>query len=76
MTSGQRKSVSFFLIVALLFLIIGIWGTIRLSRQPGIDLKFERSKAGLLVREVVRGGKTQKAGLTPGDLLLEIISNT
>ena len=62
MTTGQRKSVWFFLIVALLFLIVGFWGTIRLTKQPGVDLKFEQSKAGLRVREVVQGGKAQKAG--------------
>lgn len=75
MTTGHKKSISFFLIVALLFLVIGIWGTVRLSRQPGVDLTLERSKTGLLVREVVQGSKAQKAGMSAGDLLLEIDGN-
>jgi two-component system NtrC family sensor kinase len=72
MDSKEKKSVRFLVAVAVVFLVIGIWGTIRLSRQPGIDATFEQSDRGLQVREVARGGEARKAGLASGDLLLEI----
>jgi signal transduction histidine kinase len=72
MNPSDKKSVRFLVFVAVLFLVIGIWGTIRLTRQPGIDATFEQSEGGLQVKETARGGKAQKAGLAPGDLLLEM----
>ncbi len=63
------------LFVAIVFLVIGIWGTIRLSQQPEIDVPFERSEEGLRVGEVVEGSKAQQAGLNAGDVLLRIDDN-
>jgi signal transduction histidine kinase len=72
MDSKERKSIRVLVAVGILFLVIGIWGTIRLSRQPGIDATFEQADGGLRVREVAGNGKAQGAGLASGDVLLEI----
>lgn len=70
-----RKSVPFLLSVALVFLLIGMWGTIRLSQQPGVGVVFEASEQGLRVKEITGKGKAKQTAFTVGDLLLEVDGN-
>lgn len=75
MNAKGKKSFSFFLFTALIFLIIGVWGTVRLSQRPGIRAVLEKSDEHLVVSQLATGSKVAKSGLKPGDLLLEVNKN-
>lgn len=72
MNLGERKSVPLLLLVAFLFLMVGIWGTFRLANQPGMGAVLERSEGRLRIRQIEAVWKAQEAGPMPGDLLLEV----
>jgi len=71
----ERKSVIFFLVISILFLIMGVGGTVRLSERPGIKAVFEKSDDHLQVSQIISGTSAERAGLKIGDLLLEIDKN-
>ena len=75
MSFKERKSVIFFLVIAFLSLIIGVWGTVRLSERPGLSVVFEKSIDHLLVSQLDSGSWAEKAGLRIGDLILEVDKN-
>jgi signal transduction histidine kinase len=75
MTGEVKKSVLFFLAVAFLFLLAGIWGTVRLSERPGIKAVFEKSDGYLRVSQLAPGEKAEESGLRAGDLVLEVDGN-
>jgi len=71
----EIKSVPFFLLTAFLFLLIGLWGTVRLNERPGIKAIFEKSDSNLRIIQLTPGSKTARSGLKSGDLILEVNKN-
>jgi signal transduction histidine kinase len=71
----ERKSVIFFLVISILSLLIGVWGTVRLSERPGINADFEVSDNHLQVTRLISDSPAERAGLSPGDFLLEVDRN-
>ncbi len=72
MSSKEEKSVPLFIFVAYLSLILGIFGTIRLSERPDIKAVFEKSDGYLQVIQLTLGSRAADSGLEKGDLLLEV----
>jgi signal transduction histidine kinase len=75
MKAKGRKSVYFFLLIAFLVLILGIWGTKRLADRPGMKVVFVKKDGSLGVSQLAYSGTACKAGLKSGDLVLEVDKN-
>jgi len=75
MNDKKRKSLPFFLSIAFLFLLIGLWGTVRLNERPGIRAILEKSEGRLRISRLTPGGEAAKSGLKSGDFLLEVNKN-
>ncbi len=74
MKSEEKKSDLLFLLIALLCLLIGLGGTVRLSGQGEIKIICEKYNGYLRVNRVV-GNETARSGLKRGDILLEVDRN-
>lgn len=74
MSPKERKSSIYFLLLAILCLILGLWGTVRLSRQPEIKIVTKKVNGGLLIN-YINGDETARSGLKIGDLLLAVDKN-
>ena len=73
-TKGKKPS-SFFLLIAVLALALGIWGTIRLKQRPGIEAVLQQMNRHIHVVQPVPGGTAAKSGMTSDDILLQIDKN-
>ncbi len=58
--------------IALLFLLIGIWGTARLCKRPAIRAVLEQSEGHVGVFQIVPNSKAERSDLQDQDLILEI----
>jgi len=74
MAAKERKSTTLFLLMALLCLLLGLWGTVRLSEQPEIKITSEKHNGFIRVGQI-SGDEVKRSGLQSGDLLLEINKN-
>jgi signal transduction histidine kinase len=72
MSSKGKKSVTLFIFVAFLTLMLGIFGSIRLYERPGIRAIFEKADGHLQVIQLTPGSMATRSGLEKEDLLLEI----
>lgn len=72
MNAKGKKSSSFFLLIAVLALALGIWGTIRLKQRPGIEAALEKVDRHLHVIQLVPDGTAARSGITSGDILQQI----
>jgi signal transduction histidine kinase len=68
---GTKPS-SLLLILALLCLLIGIWGTARLSRRPGIGADLEKWDGKLRISRLTPGSRAEASGLRSGDFILGV----
>lgn len=75
MNDKKRKSVPFFLLIAFLFLLVGIWGTVRLSELPEIKATLEKSDGHLRISQLTPGSEAERSGLKSGDLLMQVDEN-
>ena len=70
-----RKSLPFFISVAFVFLLIGLWGSVRLSELPEMKVTLERSDGRLRISQLTPDGKAERSGLKSGDLILQVNEN-
>jgi len=71
MNSTEKKSVTLFLSIALVCLLLGLWGTIRLSEQSEIKATLVKRNGYLRINQV-SSVKAARSGLESGDLLVEV----
>jgi signal transduction histidine kinase len=63
------------LLLAFLSLLIGIWGTARLSQRPGIGAVLEKWNGKIRISQLAPGSMAEASGLRSGDLILEVNKN-
>ncbi len=68
----EKKPVYFFLLLVLLCLVVGIWGTFRLSQRPGLQVFLEAADEQLRLGRLSPFGPAAKSGLKRGDIILQI----
>jgi signal transduction histidine kinase len=72
---AKKNSIYFFLLVALLCLVVGIWGTFRLSQRPGLKATLEAADGHLRLGRLFPDGTAAKSGLKRGDIVLQVDNN-
>jgi signal transduction histidine kinase len=72
MTGKKTRPAPLLILIAFLFLLIGIWGTIRLSQRPGINAAFEKSDGKIRISQLEPGSMAEAFGLKSGDFVLEV----
>lgn len=75
MNLTEKKSVYFFLLLALFSLVVGIWGTNRLIERPGLKADLETVGEHLSIIQLSPGSSAVEGGLKTGDILLEVNGN-
>ncbi|MGB2698109.1 MAG: ATP-binding protein [Candidatus Zixiibacteriota bacterium] len=75
MTGIGIKQSHLFLLIAILVLIIGVWGSARLYERPGIKAFLEKSEDHLRIIQLPADGQAARSGVISGDILLEIDEN-
>ncbi len=75
MNAKGKKQPSIFLFIAVLVLIIGVWGTVRLYERPGLKAFMEKTEAHLKIIQLPVDGQAVRSGLKSGDLLLKVDDN-
>jgi signal transduction histidine kinase len=71
----RTKPAPFLLLIAFLFLLIGIWGTARLSQRPGIGAVLEKWDGKIKISQLTSGSLAETSGLRSGDIILEVNGN-
>jgi signal transduction histidine kinase len=74
MESREKKSTTLFLSIALICLLLGLWGTIRLSEDCEIKATWEKNNGYLQINQI-KSVKAESSGLEKGELLLEVNRN-
>jgi len=72
MDLAEKKSNYFFLFLAAISLVIGLWGTYRLSQRPGIQASLESADGHLRLGQLSPYGSAVKSGLKRGDIILQV----
>jgi signal transduction histidine kinase len=72
MDTTEKKSIYFFLLLALLCLVVGIWGTFRLSQRPGLKAALEAEDGHLRLGRLSPVGMAAESGLKKGDIILQV----
>ena len=72
MNTTEKKSIYFFLLLALLCLVVGIWGTFRLSQRPGLKAALEAEDGHLRLGRLSPVGMAAESGLKKGDIILQV----
>ncbi len=72
MDMAEKKSIYFFLLLAILCLVVGIWGAFRLSKRPGIQAALESADGHLRLGRLSPLGSAAKSGLKRGDIILQV----
>ncbi|UCE04824.1 MAG: PDZ domain-containing protein [bacterium] len=62
----------FFIVMSLLFLVLGLIGINRSTFRPDVEFKRENRGNHVVVSEVMPGGIAEKSGLEKGDLLIKM----
>ncbi len=75
MSDKTTKPAPILLLVAFLFLLIGFWGTIRLSELPAIRASLKQSQGQVRVVKLETAGRAERFGLKKRDFILEIDRN-
>ena len=70
-----KKQLSLFLLVALLVLIIGVWGTVRLNERAGIQVLLEKTDGHLKIVQIPVNSQAARSGIKIGDIVLELNKN-
>lgn len=71
----RTKPAPLLLLLAFLFLLIGIWGTARLSQRPGIGAVLEKWDGKIRISQLTPGSMAETSGLRSGDIILEVNGN-
>jgi signal transduction histidine kinase len=75
MDFSEKKTIYFFLLLALISLVLGIWGTNRLIKRPGLKADLETVDERLSISQLSPGSSAAKGGLKTGDILLDVDGN-
>jgi signal transduction histidine kinase len=75
MNAKGKKRPSIFLFIAVLVLIIGVWGTLRLNERSGIRVLLEKSDGHLRIAQLRIDSQAAGSGLKSGDILLKVDDN-
>ncbi|MGB7062119.1 MAG: ATP-binding protein [Candidatus Zixiibacteriota bacterium] len=75
MSDKATKPAPILLLVAFLFLLIGFWGTIRLSELPAIGAGLKQAQGQVRVVKLETAGRAERSGLKERDFILEIDRN-